>query len=80
MQKQNTETARFMAALDEQSPNWWRDFATCDDLRQCIDRHMGRQILRARVAARLLVPVRAALCAGIVALPEATVFEVSRDA
>lgn len=88
MQQQTTETARFMQALDEQQPEWHFDLATCSDLRDYIDMDLhnqssnatqrAREMIRSRVANRLLVAVRAALCAGIVQLPSATVFEEQR--
>jgi hypothetical protein len=78
MQQQQTETARFMAGLDKQDPHWYVNHATQVDLRQYADaalrasdaRGTARERLRATVANRLLVAVRAAIEAGIVTYNE----------
>lgn len=79
-----TEFDLFLKGLDEQQPNWFIDFATANELRDFVqdkihrNEHMDklRSRLRVSVATRLMMPVRAALGAGVISLKEATVKHV----
>ena len=73
MQQQQSETARFMAALDAQCKRWWIDFATQAELRDYAAavndgeaaEVYARSRVRSHVANRLLIGVNAAVKAGI---------------